>query len=90
MPLVRRVPKRGFHNRFAATVATVNLSDLESAFEAGEEVTPESLREKSLVAVRSEWKAFLFHIALPFYPFPPEAGKRLRFPRQDRDRQDKP
>lgn len=48
MPLVRRVPKRGFNNRFALTVITVNVVDLERAFEAGDEVTPESLREKSL------------------------------------------
>ena len=29
MPLVRRIPKRGFNNRFAETVAIVNLGDLE-------------------------------------------------------------
>lgn len=52
MPLVRRVPKRGFNNQFALTVATVNVSDLEAAFEAGAEVTPESLREKSLAKCR--------------------------------------
>ncbi|MBC8874654.1 MAG: 50S ribosomal protein L15 [Planctomycetes bacterium] len=52
MPLVRRVPKRGFNNRFALTVVTVNVSDLEKAFEAGDEVTPESLREKSLAKRR--------------------------------------
>jgi len=52
MPLVRRVPKRGFNNRFALTVATVNVGDLEQAFEAGAIVTPESLREKSLLKSR--------------------------------------
>jgi large subunit ribosomal protein L15 len=52
MPLVRRIPKRGFNNRFAPTVATVNVSDLERVFAAGEEVTPESLREKSLAKAR--------------------------------------
>lgn len=52
MPLVRRVPKRGFNNKFALTVATVNVSDLETAFEVGDEVTPESLREKSLAKCR--------------------------------------
>ena len=30
MPLVRRVPKRGFNNRWAVTVAIVNVGDLES------------------------------------------------------------
>lgn len=52
MPLVRRVPKRGFHNQFALTVATVNVSDLEKAFEEGGEVTPQSLREHSLAKSR--------------------------------------
>ena len=52
MPLVRRIPKRGFNNRFALTVATVNVSDLEKAFAAGAEVTPESLREHSLAKCR--------------------------------------
>jgi len=52
MPLVRRVPKRGFHNRFADTVAIVNLADLEKAFAAGEEVTPETLRAKRLARGR--------------------------------------
>jgi large subunit ribosomal protein L15 len=52
MPLVRRVPKRGFNNRFAATVAHVNVGDLERAFEAGDQVTPQALREKSLAKSR--------------------------------------
>ena len=48
MPLVRRVPKRGFHNRFALAVAVVNLGDLESRFQAGEEVNPQTLKAKNL------------------------------------------
>ncbi len=52
MPLVRRVPKRGFNNKFALTIATINIGDLNAAYEAGEEVSPESLREKSLVKSR--------------------------------------
>jgi large subunit ribosomal protein L15 len=52
MPLIRRIPKRGFHNRFAGTVAIVNLEDLERCFESGDEVTPEALREKSLAKHR--------------------------------------
>jgi large subunit ribosomal protein L15 len=49
MPLVRRVPKRGFHNKFALEVAAINVGDLEQVFEAGEEVTAESLKAKGLV-----------------------------------------
>lgn len=52
MPLVRRVPKRGFHNRFAPTVAVVNLGQLEAQFNAGDAVTPESLRTNSLAKGR--------------------------------------
>ena len=48
MPLVRRIPKRGFNNPFALKVAIVNVRDLEDAFSAGDEVTPETLRAKSL------------------------------------------
>jgi len=53
MPLVRRVPKRGFHNRFALVVGTVNVADLERAFEPGADVTPETMRAKSLA--KSRW-----------------------------------
>jgi large subunit ribosomal protein L15 len=49
MPLVRRVPKRGFHNRWAAQVAIVNLETLEKHFQAGDDVSPESLRAKGLL-----------------------------------------
>ena len=52
MPLVRRVPKRGFHNRCAPRVAIVNVADLEASFDKGDEVTPESLRAKSLAKHR--------------------------------------
>jgi large subunit ribosomal protein L15 len=52
MPLVRRIPKRGFNNRWALVVATVNVSDLENCFDNGAEVTPETLREKNLAKQR--------------------------------------
>ncbi|OHB71058.1 MAG: 50S ribosomal protein L15 [Planctomycetes bacterium RBG_13_63_9] len=52
MPLVRRVPKRGFNNRWAQTVAIVNLSDLQSRFDEGDEVTPETLKAKNLAKGR--------------------------------------
>ena len=44
MPLVRRLPKRGFNNAaFNAKALAVNVSDLEKKFEAGAEITVESL-----------------------------------------------
>lgn len=52
MPLVRRIPKRGFNNRWALSVTIVNVSDLEQRFENGEEVTLESLQSKQLAKGR--------------------------------------
>jgi large subunit ribosomal protein L15 len=49
MPLIRRLPKRGFNNAaFHATYAIVNLSHL-NEFKAGTVVNEESLRELKLV-----------------------------------------
>jgi large subunit ribosomal protein L15 len=49
MPLIRRVPKRGFNNNaFKTRYAIVNLGDLEQ-FEAGTQVDEALLREKGLV-----------------------------------------
>jgi large subunit ribosomal protein L15 len=49
MPLVRRIPKRGFNNRWAKSVVVVNLGELNETFESGAEVTPESLAAANLV-----------------------------------------
>ena len=46
MPLQRRLPKRGFHNRWAEIVFGVNLGDINEVFLDGEEVTATTLREK--------------------------------------------
>jgi len=48
MPLVRRVPKRGFRNRFALTVAAVNVGTLDELFNAGDEVSLQAIRSKHL------------------------------------------
>ncbi|GAB2695942.1 50S ribosomal protein L15 [Paenibacillus thermoaerophilus] len=47
-PLYRRLPKRGFVNRYRTEYAIVNVSDL-NKFAAGTEVTPELLKEAGLV-----------------------------------------
>jgi large subunit ribosomal protein L15 len=52
MPLVRRVPKRGFNNKFARTIVAINVSDLEATFDAGTEITPELLRSSRLLGHR--------------------------------------
>ena len=49
MPLVRRLPKRGFKNPTRVVYAPVNVCDLER-FENGTDVTPELLRENGLYA----------------------------------------
>jgi large subunit ribosomal protein L15 len=48
MPLVRRVAKRGFNNKFAKEVAVVNVGQLDEAFADGDEVSVEVLVEKNL------------------------------------------
>jgi len=48
MPLHRRVPKRGFHNRGHREFAEVNLSRLE-VFEAGTIVTPDLLLKRGVI-----------------------------------------
>ena len=52
MPLIRRIPKRGFHNRFGREVASVNVGQLDELFAVGEEVSPESLRTKGVLKGR--------------------------------------
>jgi large subunit ribosomal protein L15 len=47
-PLYRRVPKRGFNNRFRKEYAIVNIEELNN-FAAGTEVTPEFLLEQGIV-----------------------------------------
>ncbi len=48
MPLVRRLPKRGFKNPFRVEYEVVNVGQL-NRFEPGTEVTPDLLREHRLV-----------------------------------------
>ncbi len=48
MPLVRRIPKRGFNNIFREEWAEVNVGRL-GIFEAGTEITPELLYENGLL-----------------------------------------
>ncbi len=47
-PLFRRLPKRGFNNRWATKYAEVNLRAL-NRFDAGTEVTPDLLLEVGVI-----------------------------------------
>ena len=50
MPLQRRLPKRGFTNIFKKQWIEVSLASLERSFEANEEITPELLHERGVIA----------------------------------------
>jgi len=50
VPLIRRVPKRGFNNkRFATQIAVINVALLEKEFAPGDEVSPEVMRSRGLL-----------------------------------------
>jgi large subunit ribosomal protein L15 len=53
MPLIRRIPKRGFNNHFRKVYSIVNLSILEN-FEANAVVDMEVLNEKGLIKVMKD------------------------------------
>jgi large subunit ribosomal protein L15 len=48
IPLFRRVPKRGFNNRFALTVFAVNVGQIDKVFNDGDEVNLAALAKKDL------------------------------------------
>lgn len=48
MPLVRRIPKRGFTNIFKKQFSVVNIEDL-NRFENGTEITAEFLKEVGMI-----------------------------------------
>ena len=50
MPLVRRLPKRGFNNIFAKPLESVNVSVLEAKFEDGAVVNAQALLEKGILS----------------------------------------
>ena len=49
LPLYRKLPKRGFKNRFATHYAIVNVGTLNAKFENGETVNVEALIEKGIL-----------------------------------------
>jgi large subunit ribosomal protein L15 len=53
MPLIRRLPKRGFTNIFKKEYAIINVEALER-FEPGQEVTPELLVANRLIRSRND------------------------------------
>jgi len=49
MPLIRRLPKRGFNNPFGKEYSIVNLEVIEKKFNDGEEVSVETLKAKKII-----------------------------------------
>jgi len=56
MPLLRKIPKRGFTSRSKIINEVVNLSLLEASFESGAEITPEKLVEAGILHIVSPVK----------------------------------
>jgi len=50
LPLMLRIPKRGFVSPFKVHYRLVQVGDLEQAFEAGSEITPAELVTRGLIA----------------------------------------
>ena len=53
MPLIRRLPKRGFTNIFKKNYAIINIEILDR-FESGQEVTPALLISQGLIRSRND------------------------------------
>ena len=49
LPLYRKLPKRGFNNKFATVYATINVGVLEHKFQDGETVNLETLLAKKII-----------------------------------------
>ena len=57
MPLIRRVPKRGFrHTAFEIAFGVVNIGDFDKRFKANASVTPQTLKEAGLLKGRAKVK----------------------------------
>ena len=66
MPLQRRLPKRGFKNYMRVEYEVVNLRDLSEKFAEGDEVNPESLAAKNLLARKTSKVKILANGELSF------------------------
>lgn len=58
-PLYRRIPKRGFTNKWAKPVATFNVDELSKRFEAGATVDIEALKTVGLLKRKVEFVKIL-------------------------------
>ena len=49
MPIVRRLPKRGFNHPEKIKISVVNINQINQKFDSGETVSPETLAEKGII-----------------------------------------
>lgn len=49
MPLLRRIPKRGFTPPFPTTYQVLNVQDLEILFKSDSQITPDLLRDEGIL-----------------------------------------
>jgi len=54
MKTARRIPKRGFTNRWADHLVVVNVRELNSCFKDGDTVDPQALRDRGLATGRTD------------------------------------
>ncbi len=50
--MYRRIPKRGFNNKFADMVLAINVGQLENLFQDGDEVSPQTLAKTQIGKAR--------------------------------------
>ena len=80
MPMIRRVAKRGFNNKWAQKIGEVNIADLEANFDAGDEVNPETLKAKALANYRYDELKVLGKGCLLYTSPSPRDRTRSRMP----------
>ena len=56
MPLIRRLPKRGFTHVKDVKIEIVNLNQIDKKFNEGDVITPEKLKEKGLLKGKKKVK----------------------------------
>ena len=84
MPLIRRMPKRGFKNPFRKEYFPVNLAQLVQSFESGSVVTVRTLKEKGLVPRKAQLVKVLgqgectIPLTISVHAFSANAAERIR------------
>ena len=54
LPMPRRIPKRGFFNKFAATVFAINIGEVNDSFDGKDTIDVALLRSSNVIKVKSD------------------------------------